>query len=80
MKHVFDKKHTIANDFFRRFQDFLNDIDEIHEENIDDFINEQLNCVRVCSVNVNETEEKLLLKKNYSEKSQRIARYLIILI
>ena len=80
VKHVFDKKHTIANDFFRRFWNFLNDINEIHEENINDFINEQLNCVRVCSINVNEIKKKLSLKKNYFKKSQKIARYLIILI
>ena len=80
MKHVFDKKHTIANDFFRRFRNFSNDIDEIYKKNIDDFINEQLNCIRVCSMNVNEIEKKLSLKKNYFEKSQRIAKYLIILI
>ena len=80
VKYVFDKKHTTADDFFRRFRNFLNDIDEIHEKNIDDFINEQLNCVHVCFVNVNEIEKKLSLKKNYFEKSQRIAQYLIILI
>ena len=79
MKHVFDKKHTIVDDFSRRFRNFLNDIDETHEKNIDDFIDEQLNCVRVCSVSVNEVEKKLSLKENYFEKSQRIARYLIIL-
>ena len=40
VKYVFDKKHTIANDFSRRFWNFLNDIDKIYEKNIDDFINE----------------------------------------
>ena len=40
MKHVFDKKHTIANDFFQRLRNSLNDIDEIHEKNINDFIDE----------------------------------------
>ena len=80
VKHVFDKKHTIANDFFRRFWNFSNDIDEIHEKNIDDFIDKQLNYVRVYFVNVNEIKKKLSLKKNYFEKSQRIAKYLIILI
>ena len=80
IKHIFDKKYTIANDFSRRFWNLLNNIDEIHEKNIDDFIDKQLNCVRVCFVNVNETEKKLSLKKSYFEKSQRIARYLIILI
>ena len=79
MKHVLDKKHTVVDDFSQRSRDFLNDIDETHEKNIDDFIDEQLNCVRVCSVSVNEVEKKLSLKENYFEKSQRIARYLIIL-
>ena len=80
MKYVFNKKHTTVNNFSQQFRNFSNDIDEIYEENIDDFIDEQLNCVRVCFVNVNEVEKKLSLKKNYFEKSQRIARYLIILI
>ena len=79
MKHVLNKKHTIADDLSQRFRDFSNDINEIHEENIDDFIDEQLNCVYVCFVNVSEIEKKLLLKENYSEESQRIARYLTIL-
>ena len=80
MKHVFDKKHTIVDDLSWRSWNSLNNIDEIHEENIDDFIDEQLNCVHVYFMNVNEVEKKLLLKKNYFEKSQKIARYLIILI
>ena len=80
MKHVFDKKHTIANNLFRKSRDFSNDIDEIHEKNIDDFIDEQLNCVRVCFISVSEVKKKLSLKKSYFKKSQRIARYLIILI
>ena len=69
MKHVFDKKHIITNDFSRRFRDFLNDIDKIYKEIIDDFINKQLNCVRVYFVNVSEIEKKLSLKKNYFKKS-----------
>ena len=80
VKHILNKKHIIANNLSWQFRDFLNDINEVHEKNIDNFIDEQLNCVRVCSVNVNKIKKKLSLKKNYSEKSQRIARYLIILI
>ena len=80
VKHVFDKKHTIANDLSRRFWNSSNDIDKIYEKDIDNFINEQLNCVCVCFVSVNEAEKKLSLKKNYFEKSQKIARYLTILI
>ena len=40
IQYVFDKRHTIINDFPRQFRNFLNDIDEIHEENINNFINE----------------------------------------
>ena len=80
MKYILDKKYTIANDLSRQFQNSLNDIDKIHEKNIDDFIDEQLNCVRVYSVSVSKIKKKLSLKRNYSEKSQRIARYLTILI
>ena len=80
VNHVFDKKYTVVDDFSRWSRNFSNDIDEFYEENIDDFIDEQLNCVRVYFVNVNEIEKKLSLKKNYFEKSQRIARYLTILI
>ena len=39
MKHVFDKKYIIVDDFSRRFRNFLNDINETHEKNIDDFMN-----------------------------------------
>ena len=80
MKHVFDKKHTIADDLSRRFRNSLNDIDEVYKKNIDDFINEQLNYIRVCFISVNEVKKKLSLKRSYFEKSQRITRYLIILI
>ena len=39
-----------------------------------------MNCVCIDFVNVNEIEKKLLLKRNFFEKLQRIARYLTILI
>ena len=40
VKHVFKKKHIIVDDFSRRSRNSSNDIDEAHEENIDNFINE----------------------------------------
>ena len=79
MKYIFDKKHITIDDLSQRFRNSSNDINEVHKKNINDFIDEQLNCVYVCFMNVNKIEKKLLLKKNYFEKSQRIARYLIIL-
>ena len=48
--HVFDKKYIAADELSRKSYEFSNDIDEVHEKNIDDFINDQLNCVRVCSM------------------------------
>ena len=52
----------------RKFYKISNDIDEIHKENIDDFIENQFNCLRVCSIQANEKEKKQFLKNEYSEK------------
>ena len=57
----------------------MNDIDEVHEKNIDDFIDEQFNCVRVYFVQVNEKENERFLKDEYSKNLQRIVRYFITL-
>ena len=40
VKHIFNKKYIVVNDFSRRSRDFSNDINEAHERNIDDFIDE----------------------------------------
>ena len=40
VKHISDKKHIVVDDLFRRFRDSSNDINETHEKNIDDFIDE----------------------------------------
>ena len=71
VKHVFEKKHIVVDNFSRQFRGFSNDIDETYEKNIDDFINEQLNCVRVCFVSVNEIEKKLSLKKIISKNHKK---------
>ena len=68
VRHVLDKRHIAADELFRRSREFLNDIDEVHEKNIDDFIDDQLNCVRVCSVRINENNDEQSLKNKYSEK------------
>ena len=49
------------------------------KKNIDDFINDQLNCVRIYSVQVNENNNEQSLKNKYSEKFQKITHYLITL-
>ena len=51
----------------------------MHEKNIDDFIDDRLNCVRICLMQVNENDDEQSLKNEYSEKSRRIAHYLITL-
>ena len=68
VRHVFDKKHTATDKLSRRSREFLNDIDEVHKKNIDDFIDDQLNCVRICSMRVNENNDEQFLKNEYSEK------------
>ena len=80
VRYVLDKRHTAADELFRKFRESSNDIDEIHEKNIDDFIDDQFNCVRICSMRINENNDKQFLKNGYSEKFQRIAYYLITLI
>ena len=79
VRHVLDKRHIATDELSRRLREFSNDIDEVHEKNIDDFINDQLNCVRICSMRINENDNKQFLKNEYSEKFQRIAHYLITL-
>ena len=68
VRHVFDKKHIAADEFFRKSCEFSNDIDEVHKKNIDDFIDDQFNCVQICSMRVNENDDKQSLKNKYSEK------------
>ena len=79
VRHVLDKKHIATDELFRKSCELSNDIDEVHEKNIDDFIDDQLNCVRICSMRVNENDDEQFLKNQYSEKFQRITYYLITL-
>ena len=79
IRYVFDKKHIAADELSRKFCKFSNDINKIHEKNLDDFINDQLNCVQIYSMRVNENNNEQFLKNEYSEKFQRITHYLITL-
>ena len=80
IRYVLDKRHIAADEFFRKFCEFSNDIDKVHEENIDDFIDDQLNCVRVYSMRVNKNDDEQFLKNEYFKKFQRIVHYLITLV
>ena len=79
VRHVLDKRHIATNEFFRKFRESSNDIDEIHEKNIDNFINDQFNCMRICLMRINENDDEQLLKNEYSEEFQRIIYFLITL-
>ena len=79
VRHVLDNRHTATDELSRRFRESSNDIDKIHEKNIDDFIDDQFNCVRICSMRVNESDDEQSLKNKYLEKFQRITHYLITL-
>ena len=68
VRHVLDKRYIATDELFRRSRESSNDIDEIHEKNIDDFIDDQFNCMRICSMRVNKNDDKQFLKNEYSEK------------
>ncbi len=54
IRHVFDIKHTAANDLFKKFSSF-NDFKEIVEKkNIDNWVNAQLDYVRVFFVSIDD--------------------------
>ena len=79
VRYMVDKRHIAAEELFRRSCELLNDIDEVHEKKINDFIDDQLNYVQICSMQINETNDEQSLKNKYSEKFQRIVHYLITL-
>ena len=68
VRYVLDKRHIATDELSRKSRELSNNIDEVHEENIDDFINDQLNCMRVCSMRVNENDDEQSLKNEYFEK------------
>ena len=68
IRYVLDKKHTAINKFSRRSCKLSKEINEIHEENIDNFIDNQFNCVRIYFMRVNEKDDKQFLKnENYKK-------------
>ena len=80
VRHVFNKRHTATDELSRKSCKFSNDIDKVHEKNINDFINNQFNCVRVYSMRINENDDEQSLENEYFEKFSRIIHYLITLI
>ena len=79
VRYVLDKRHITTDELFWKSREFSNDIDKVHEKNIDNFIDDQFNCVRIYLMWVNENNDKQFLKNEYSEKFQKIIYYLITL-
>jgi hypothetical protein len=76
VRHVPGTKHTAADGLSRK-PPSPNDLKEAaEEEDIDDWVDTQLGCVRVFPVSVAEEEQPSILAPGYSEKSQKIAAYL----
>ena len=75
VKHMPGRKHTAADGLSRRPRGPSDSEDEAVEGDIDDFIDGQLNCVRVCPVRALDESEPVL-DDGYSEESISIATYL----
>ncbi len=79
IRHVLDIKHIAADDLFKKSSSF-NDFKKVAEKkNIDNWMNIQLDCVRVFFVFVAENELFSILISEYFEKSQKIVVYLFTL-
>ena len=79
VRHVPGRKHSAPDGLSRRPRGPSDDEDEAHEEDIDDFIDAQLNCIRLCPVSVGLEGSEPILEDSYSDHSQEIARYLTTL-
>jgi hypothetical protein len=75
VRHVSEDKHTAIDDLFKKLSSSVNIAEIEIEENINDWIKAQMNCVRVYFI----TDSKSSLEVSYSKKSQNIAAYLTIL-
>ena len=70
VRHVLDKRHITTDELSRKFCELSNDIDKIHKKNIDNFLDDQFHCVRICSMRINEKDDEQSLKNEYSEEFQ----------
>ena len=67
-----NKKHEIIDKLSQCFRTSSNDIDEANEIDIDDFIDVEINCVRIAFVRMIAVNEKILLSK-YSDQWKKTA-------
>jgi hypothetical protein len=76
VRHVPGSKHTAADGLLRRPK--VEGEDE-NEQDVDDFIDAELNSVKVCMAEIDDDNEEDVLGPGYSKQSQRIARFLTTL-
>ena len=77
VRHVKNKKHTTADGLSRRPETESERLEKEKEVDINEWIETELRSLRMYPATM--TEEASLLEERYSEKSQKIARYLLIL-
>ena len=71
VRHVLDKKHETVDELSRRFRIVSNDINKINEIDIDDFIDVEINCVRIALIRMTAANERIFLSE-YSNESKEI--------
>ena len=81
IKYIADRKHTAADDLFKRSHIEENILIEQQEQDINDFINAKLNSLKICSISINsdEVSEKKMLRIEYNDKFERIIAILTLL-
>ena len=76
IKHVSGRKHSAADDLSWKSE---NSSSNEEVDVVNDFIDLQLNSIQICPVFMKKSEKFTVLKNGYSEKSIRIAIFLISL-
>ena len=78
-RYAFDKKHIVVDDLSRQSHELSNDIDQMHKKIFNKFIDNQFNCMQMCSMRLNEKRNEQFLNDEYSKKFLKIVYYLITL-
>ena len=78
VRHIPGRKHSGPDSLSRRPRTESDNIDEAHEEDIDDFIDRDLNSIRICPATLAAGTERILTE-DYSDESEAIARFLTTL-
>ncbi len=79
VRHVFDIKYLVINELFKKSSSFNDFKKVVEKKNFDNWMNIQLDCVRVFFVSIAKKKFSLILIFEYFEKSQKIVVYLFTL-